>query len=77
MKTARVAFALLLAGTSFAMAQSALDTDGDGMVSLAEVQAVAADFTEEQFAGADTNGDGLLDEAELAAAVEAGVIPAE
>lgn len=77
MKTARVAFALLLAGTSFAVAQSALDTDGDGMVSLAEVQAVVADFTEEQFAGVDTNADGMLDEAELAAAVEAGVIPAE
>ena len=49
----------------------------NGAVSLAEVQAVVADFTEEQFAGIDTNADGLLDEAELAAAVEAGVIPAE
>jgi Ca2+-binding EF-hand superfamily protein len=72
-----MAFAILLAGTTFAAAQSALDTDGDGMVSLAEVQAMAADFTEEQFAAIDTNADGMLDEAELAAAVEAGVIPAE
>jgi len=77
MKSASVALAILLAGTTFAAAQSALDTDGDGAVSLAEVQAVVADFTEEQFAGIDTNADGLLDEAELAAAAEAGVIPAE
>lgn len=77
MKTARMALAVLVLGTSAAFAQAALDTDGDGMVSLAEVQAVVADFTEEQFAGADANGDGMLDEAELAAAVEAGVIPAE
>ena len=77
MKTARMALAVLALGTSAAFAQAALDTDGDGMVSLAEVQAVVADFTEEQFAGVDANADGMLDEAELAAAVEAGVIPAE
>ena len=77
MKSARIAFAILTLGTSAAFAQAALDTDGDGAVSLAEVQAVVADFTEEQFAGIDTNADGMLDEAELAAAVEAGVIPAE
>ncbi|MCB1338976.1 MAG: hypothetical protein KDK10_16495 [Maritimibacter sp.] len=77
MKSAFVALAILVAGTAGAFAASAMDTDGDGMVSLAEVQAVVADFTEEQFAGVDTNADGMLDEAELAAAVEAGVIPAE
>lgn len=68
--------ALLTFGASAALAQDDLDTDGDGMVSLDEVQAVFPDVTAEAFAGADGNGDGLLDEVELSMAYGMGILPA-
>ncbi|GKY86818.1 EF-hand domain-containing protein [Sinisalibacter aestuarii] len=77
MKSARIALAILLVSGSAAFAQDALDADGDGLVTLAELQAMYPDFTDEQFAEADTDASGALDEAELAAATEAGMIPAE
>lgn len=64
---------------AFAMGQSAtqVDSNEDGVLSLAEMQAVYPDMTEEQFATVDTNGDGVLEDAEVKAAQEAGLIPAE
>ena len=41
-----------------------IDADGDGFLSLAEVQAARSEFTIEQFNAIDTNGDGLLSEDE-------------
>lgn len=63
---------------AFAMGQSAtqLDTNEDGVLSLAEVQAVYPDMTEEQFTTIDLNGDGVLEDAEVKAAQEAGLMPA-
>lgn len=76
MKTARLAFALVLATPGLALAQEvAADTDGDGLLSWEEVQAAYPDVTEEAFVASDTDGSGALDEAELAAAYEAGTIP--
>lgn len=60
---------------SLAMAMT-LDSDGDGMLTLDEVQAVAPDVTTEAFIEMDSNTDGLLDETEVAAAQAAGVLPA-
>lgn len=62
---------------AFAMGQSAVDADadGDGMLSLAEVQAVFPDMTEDQFTTVDLNGDGMLEDAEVKAAQEAGLMP--
>ncbi len=77
MKPARFALAVLLAGTTTAFAQDALDADGDGMVSLAELQAVYADFAEADFAEVDIDGDGLLNGDEMALATESGMIPAQ
>ena len=54
----------------------ALDcVDGDGMVTLDEVEAVHSDVTAEAFAAMDTNMDGVLDESEVSAAQEAGLLP--
>ncbi|MCB1338975.1 MAG: hypothetical protein KDK10_16490 [Maritimibacter sp.] len=73
---ARLTFALLLAGSSAALAQDNIDTDGDGLVSFAEVQAAYPDVTAEAFAEADGNGDGMLDETELSMAYGMGILPA-
>lgn len=53
-----------------------MDTDEDGLYSLAEMQTEYATLTEEQYAEIDTNADGAVDPEELAAAIENGVLPA-
>jgi hypothetical protein len=69
--------ALLAAFAVPAMAQdAAIDIDGDGMYSIAELQAVMPEMTEEEFVILDLTGDGLLDADEIAVAVEAGLLPA-
>lgn len=50
------------------------DTDGNDMLSLAEVQAMFPTVTEAVFTTADANHDGMLDEGELKAAQESGAI---
>lgn len=64
-----------LASAGFAQSATEVDANGDGMMSMGEVQAVFPDVTEENFSAADTNGDGALDEAEMTAAQEAGTLP--
>jgi EF hand len=39
---------------------AAIDTDGDGAWSLAEIQAVRPEFDPDRFSRLDTNGDGLI-----------------
>ena len=75
---AATAMALVLAAPLAAQdtTDPMIDTDGDGTYSLAEMQAVFADFTEEDFAVIDTDGDGLLGPEEIAAATEVGLMPA-
>lgn len=63
--------------TAPAFAQTDLDADGDGIVTLEEVQAVNPDITAEDFATMDTDGDGSLDADEVAAAQAAGLLAAE
>ena len=70
------ATAVLFIGSSAAFAVAAYDTDGDGMVSFAEMLAVMPTLTEDTFAAVDANGDGLVDEAELVAAEASGLVPA-
>lgn len=61
-----------------AMGQAAteIDSNGDGILSVAEVQAVYPDVTNEQFSAMDLNADGALDDGEVQAAQEAGLMPA-
>lgn len=49
-----------------------IDTDGDGMASLTELQMSYPDLTEEVFLEMDTDGDGLINDEEMAIAVKLG-----
>ncbi|MCT8161319.1 hypothetical protein [Pseudoruegeria sp. SHC-113] len=64
----------LFAAPAFAITLSDIDTDGDSLVSYAEITVNYPDLTEEVFTEIDASGDGFADEAELTAAVEAGLI---
>ena len=69
---------MLIAAATSALAMGAgvsgMDANGDGILTLDEVQAVHPEVTEETFVTMDANGDGALDDAETTAAEEAGVI---
>jgi hypothetical protein len=76
-------FAILLAPLAIATAAAAqatlpdvADADGSGNWSLAELQAVWTDLTEESFTAIDTSADGAVDAAELQAALDGGVLTA-
>lgn len=53
-----------------------IDANGDGMMTVDEIQAVYPDLTAEAFAEADLNNDGALDDDEMVAGQERGLIPA-
>ncbi|MBM7067335.1 EF-hand domain-containing protein [Actibacterium sp. 188UL27-1] len=79
MKTTVLGLGILSASILTALAVSAateMDTDGDGMFSLTELQVAYPDLTAETYASLDANADGMVDPEELAAAQEAGVLPA-
>jgi len=65
MAAALIAGAALAQGASF----SATDADGDGAVTLSELQAAFPEATAEQFAVADANADGVLTADEFATLV--------
>lgn len=66
---------LALAAPTWAADVSELDTDGDGVVTLEELQAAYPEIAAEDFAVMDTNADGVLDDEELSAAQGAGLLP--
>ena len=57
------------------MAQGSADANGDGVLTIEEVQAVLPDMDADTFSAMDANGDGALDQAEIAVAQEAGLLP--
>ena len=71
---ATTAAIILAAAPAFAIVAE-IDTDGDGVYSLAEVQTAMPDMTFDSFNALDTNADGILDAEEVAAAIEAGLMP--
>ncbi|MGV6803422.1 MAG: hypothetical protein ACWA49_04385 [Ruegeria sp.] len=78
MKTQKLAMlaAVVVGVPGFVLAQSAADANGDGVLTIEEVQAVMPEIDAEGFAQLDANGDGALDQAEVAAAQDAGLLPA-
>ncbi|AAV95404.1 hypothetical protein KQ247_19580 [Ruegeria pomeroyi] len=68
--------ALGMALPATAWAQSSADTDGDGVLTLTEVQAANPEVDPETFVRMDANGDAVLDSEEVAAAQQAGLLPA-
>ncbi len=63
-----------LVATSVVAMTADVDTDGDGFASMAELQAIYPDLTEEQFLEIDTDGDGLINDEEMLIAVDAELI---
>ncbi|WP_439110854.1 hypothetical protein [Lentibacter sp.] len=51
-----------------------LDSNGDGVVTVDELQAAMPDVTAESFSEMDINDDGMLDADEIAAAEDAGLM---
>ncbi|MCA0906713.1 hypothetical protein LCM27_09930 [Ruegeria marisrubri] len=56
-------------------AQSSTDANGDGVLTIEEIQAVLPDVDADTFSAMDANGDGALDADEVAVAQEAGLLP--
>lgn len=74
-RTMIAAAAIGLLGLAGAALAHEMDTDQDGLYSLAEMQTEYADLTQEQYDALDTNADGAVDADELAAAIETGALP--
>lgn len=68
---------LMVGLPTLALAQSAaqLDTNGDGLLTIDEVQASFPDMGADTFTAMDLNADGALDAEEIAAGQEAGLMP--
>jgi hypothetical protein len=68
---------LCLTGAALAMSETSgtADTNGDGVLTIDEVQAVYPDVSAEGFSAMDLNSDGALDAEEVTAAEEAGLMP--
>ncbi|WP_425039345.1 EF-hand domain-containing protein [Primorskyibacter sp. S187A] len=56
---------------------AALDANGDGMLSLEEMQVGYPEVTGDAFLTMDANADGMLDTDEVTAAETAGLLPAK
>lgn len=68
------ATAAALAGFATAALAHEMDTDQDGLLTLAELQAEYPDLTEATYDAVDANADGAVDDDELAAAWESGIL---
>ncbi len=70
-------WATLIVATLFPVAALAasMDANGDGVVTIDEVQAMYPDISVESFSAMDVNADGALDADEVIAAQEAGMLP--
>jgi hypothetical protein len=76
-KTTTLIAALAIAAPAVAMAQAMADIDvnGDGVLTIDEMQAVFDDVSTDGFSAMDLNADGVLDVEEVQAAQEASLMP--
>lgn len=75
--TLAASFAVLVGGASLAMGQAeSVDSDGDGMVSFAELLVLMPALSEAEYQALDADADGLLSGEEIGVAQDAGLIPA-
>ncbi|WP_424942565.1 hypothetical protein [Aliiroseovarius crassostreae] len=77
MKTLSIAALVLATGTGFAMAETAIDANEDGQITMEELVAVHDGVSTDTFSQADTDDNGTLSAEELTAAQEAGLIPTD
>ena len=68
--------ALITPALAMSSAAQEIDANGDGLLTIEEVQAVHPDVTTESFSAMDMNADGALDDEEVNAATDAGLMPA-
>ena len=75
----RIAALSLMITPMLGLGANAAETDanGDGLITIEEVQAVYPDVTAEQFSEMDVNADGALDADEMQAAQTAGQLPSD
>ncbi len=80
-KSMMTLIALTVTGLSVAglpaWAATEVDANGDGVMTLDEVQAVYPEITAETFASVDMDADGALSDEEMVAAQEKGIIPSD
>ncbi len=67
--------AIALGLPTLVAAQSSADANGDGVLTIEEVQVIAPEVDTDSFSTMDANGDGALDPDEVAVAQEAGLLP--
>lgn len=69
-----VSSAFVLSLPAIALSNPVMDADGDGLLTIAEVQAAMPEVTTDQFNALDANADGALDADEVKAAQDAGAL---
>ena len=75
-RTTLTASVVVVCAAGAALAAMSADSNGDGVLTIDEVQAVMPEVTVEAFSAMDLNADGALDAAEVEAAQDAGLMPA-
>lgn len=68
--------AMTLPALAISQVASSLDVNGDGVLTIDEVQASYPEMSADSFSVMDLNADGALNADEVAAAQEAGLMPA-
>ena len=76
-KTTTLITAHAITALAFAMVQAMADIDvnGDGVLTIDEMQVVFDDVSTDGFSAMDLNADGVLDAGRVQAAQEAGIMP--
>lgn len=75
MKTILLSATMIAGLAAAAWAATEVDANGDGVLTLDEVNAAFPDIQADAFSTMDVNADGVLDSTEVAAAQEAGLLP--